>query len=67
MDRVGASYERTIESINHRLGANPIPMQMPIGLEAAFQGVVDLLTMKAVFWEDDLGKDPHDQLKSRLI
>jgi elongation factor G len=58
MDRVGASYERTIESIVDRLGANPIPMQIPIGFEATFKGAVDLLTMKAVIWEDDLGKEP---------
>lgn len=59
MDRVGASFERTIETIIDRLGANPIPMQIPIGFEATFKGVVDLLGMKAVIWEDDLGKDPH--------
>ena len=58
MDRVGASYERTIDSIKARLGANPIPMQVPIGFEATFRGVVDLLTMTAVQWEDDLGKEP---------
>jgi len=58
MDRVGASFERTIESIIDRLGANPIPMQLPIGFEATFKGVVDLLTMKAIVWEDDLGKEP---------
>jgi elongation factor G len=58
MDRVGASYERTIESIKERLGANPIPMQIPIGFEATFRGVVDLLEEKAVIWEDDLGKEP---------
>lgn len=59
MDRVGASFERTIETIIDRLGANPIPMHIPIGFEATFKGVVDLLTMKAVIWEDDLGKDPQ--------
>jgi len=58
MDRVGASYERTIESIKDRLGANPIPMQLPIGFESTFRGVVDLLEEKAILWEDDLGKDP---------
>jgi elongation factor G len=58
MDRVGASYEKTIESIRSRLGANPIAMQLPIGEEAGFRGVVDLLTMQAIFWEDDLGKEP---------
>jgi elongation factor G len=60
MDRVGASYERTIESIKLRLGANPIAMQMPIGSEANFQGVVDLITMKAVFWDDELGREPRE-------
>jgi len=58
MDRVGASYERTIDSIRDRLGANPIPMQLPIGFEATFRGVVDLIEMNAVVWEDDLGKAP---------
>ena len=58
MDRVGASYERTIDTIVDRLGANPIPMQIPIGFEATFKGVVDLLEMKAWVWDDDLGKEP---------
>jgi elongation factor G len=59
MDRVGASYERSIESIRQRLGANPIAMQLPIGSEATFKGVVDLLEMKAVYWEDELGREPR--------
>jgi len=72
MDRVGASYERTIESIKDRLGANPIPMQVPIGFEATFRGVVDLLTMTATTWEDDLGKEPKvieipDDLKEQAV
>ena len=58
MDRVGASYERSIESIRQRLGANPIAMQLPIGSEAEFKGMVDLLEMKAVLFDDDLGKEP---------
>src|SRR5687768_1978617 len=58
MDRVGASFERTIESIKDRLGANAIPMQLPIGFEGGFRGVVDLLQMNAIVWGDDLGKDP---------
>jgi elongation factor G len=70
MDRVGASYERTIDSIRERLGANPIPMQLPIGFEATFRGVVDLIEEKAVIWGDDLGKDPQvvdipDELKEQ--
>lgn len=58
MDRVGASYDRTIDSIRSRLGANPIPMQLPIGEESGFRGIVDLLTMSATIWDDELGKEP---------
>lgn len=57
MDRVGASYERTIDSIRQRLGANPIAMQLPIGSEAGFKGVVDLLEMKAIYWQDEQGRE----------
>jgi len=68
MDRVGASYERTIETIRNRLGANPIAMQVPIGSEAGFRGVIDLLSMEAIYWEDEFGRDPRlapipDELK----
>ena len=71
MDRVGASFERTIDSIKDRLGANPIPMQLPIGFEAAFRGIIDLLEQKAILWEDDLGKEPKigeipDDLKEQV-
>src|SRR5215216_1573347 len=71
MDRVGASYERTIESIKDRLGANPIPMQVPIGFEGTFRGAVDLLEQKAIIWEDDLGKEPKvvevpEELKAQV-
>ena len=59
MDRVGASFERTIESIKQRLGANPIAMQLPIGSEANFKGMIDLLTMKAIYFEDELGREPR--------
>ena len=60
MDRIGASYERTIETIRQRLGANPIAMQLPIGTEAEFCGVVDLLTRKAIYWDDELGRQPRE-------
>lgn len=60
MDRVGASYERTIESIKQRLGARPLAMQMPIGLESSFKGVIDLLTMKAIYWDDEYGREPRE-------
>ncbi len=58
MDRVGASFDRTVESIQERLGANPIPVQMPIGFEAGFQGAVDLIEEKAILWTDQLGDAP---------
>lgn len=60
MDRVGASYQRTIDTIRSRLGANPIAMQVPIGSEAEFIGVVDLIEQKAFVWKDDLGVDQHE-------
>jgi len=59
MDRVGASFERSVESIKSRLGANPIPVQLPVGIEASFKGVVDLFEMKAIYWEDELGREPR--------
>jgi elongation factor G len=60
MDRIGASFERTFESIRQRLGANPIAMQMPIGSESTFQGSIDLMTMKAIYWEDEMGREPRE-------
>ncbi len=70
MDRVGASYESTIESIRDRLGANPVVMQIPMGFEATFHGVINVLEQMATLWEDDLGKDPKqveipDELKEQ--
>ena len=59
MDRVGASLEYTIGTIRDRLGANPIQMQMPLGSEANFKGMIDLLTMQAIYFEDELGKEPR--------
>lgn len=58
MDRVGASYERTIESIKERLGANPLQMQIAIGTESDFIGVVNLLEQNAVFYNDTSGSTP---------
>src|SRR5512135_3889163 len=55
MDRVGASYERTIDMIKDRLGANPIAVQLPIGNESAFRAVVDLLNQELITWSDDMG------------
>jgi elongation factor G len=55
MDRMGASFDYTIKSIKKRLGANVIAMHMPIGAEADFSGVIDLLEQKAIYWEDEQG------------
>jgi len=55
MDRVGADFFRTIEMIADRLGADPLPIQLPIGAESDYKGVIDLFTMRAVYYLDDLG------------
>ena len=60
MDRVGASYDRTVEMVRERLGANPITVQLPIGIEGSFIGTVDLFTQTAIVWEDNLGKEPQE-------
>ncbi|MFZ1395607.1 MAG: elongation factor G [Candidatus Promineifilaceae bacterium] len=53
MDRTGADFMRTIGMIEERLGANPIAIQLPIGQESDFRGIIDLLTMEAAVWDDD--------------
>ena len=53
MDRMGADFFSVVKEIRERLGANPIPLQIPIGAETEFVGVVDLTTMKAVVWNDE--------------
>ncbi len=56
MDRAGANFLRVIEQIRKRLSAYPVPIQLPIGAEENFEGVVDLIIMKAIYWnEEDLG------------
>jgi elongation factor G len=55
MDRVGADFNYSVQTIRERLGANPIPMQIPVGRESSFRGVVDLLENAAIVWADDLG------------
>jgi elongation factor G len=56
MDRAGADFLRVVEQIKTRLGANPVPLQLPIGAEDSFKGVVDLIRMRAVYWnEADMG------------
>ncbi|MDQ3745863.1 MAG: elongation factor G, partial [Acidobacteriota bacterium] len=53
LDRAGASFDRSFQSIIDRLGANPVALQIPIGLEDQFKGVVDLITMKGLVWKDE--------------
>ncbi|MEC7832207.1 MAG: elongation factor G [Pseudomonadota bacterium] len=53
MDRAGADFFRVVEQIKTRLGSNPVTIQIPIGAEDKFQGVVDLLSMKAIVWDDE--------------
>ena len=58
MDRVGASYERTVDMIRERLGANAVTLQVAIGVEDKFRGMVDLISRKAYIWEDHSGSIP---------
>ncbi len=53
MDRTGANYERVVGQIKSRLGANPIPIQLPIGAEEDFEGVIDLVKMRAIYWDKE--------------
>jgi elongation factor G len=57
MDRVGANFEGSVQTMIDRLGAHPVPVQLPIGNEADFSGVVDLVNMKAILYKDDLGQE----------
>src|SRR5262249_33770512 len=55
MDRTGADFFRVVEKVRERLGANAVPVQLPIGAESEFSGVVDLIRMKALIYTDELG------------
>ncbi len=60
MDRTGADFDRVVAEIRTRLGANPLPIQLPIGAEDTFRGVVDLIRRKAIIWDEDtLGAKFH--------
>ncbi|MGB5256535.1 MAG: elongation factor G [Woeseiaceae bacterium] len=52
MDRAGADFLRVVEQVRERLGANPVPVQLPIGAEEHFEGVIDLIRMRAVYWDE---------------
>jgi elongation factor G len=57
MDRIGANFDQGVQTMIDRLGAHPVPIQLPIGAEADFRGIIDLVEMKAITYNDDLGKD----------
>ena len=57
MDRIGADFDRTVEMIRDRLDATPAVIQLPIGVEADFRGVVDVLAQRALLWEDGMGEE----------
>jgi elongation factor G len=57
MDRIGADFDRSVQTMVDRLGANAVPVQLPIGAEADLVGIIDLVGMKAIIYNDDLGKD----------
>lgn len=72
MDRTGADFMRGVNMIKDRLGANPVPIQLPIGSEDKFVGIIDLVRMKAEIYKDDLGKEieetevPADMMEMAL-
>ena len=58
MDRAGADFLRCVEQIRTRLRGEPVPIQLPIGAEEKFEGVIDLIRMKAIYWDD--GNPGHE-------
>src|SRR5256884_8186118 len=57
MDRIGADFQRGVQTMIDRLGAHPVAIQLPIGSESDFKGVVDLVAMKAILYKDELGTE----------
>src|SRR3982075_3181959 len=57
MDRIGANFERGVQTMIDRLGAHPVPIQLPIGTEADFRGIIDLVANRAIIYKDELGKE----------
>ena len=60
MDRIGADFDRGVQTMIDRLGAHPVPIQLPIGNEADFLGVIDLVKMKAMVYKDELGTEQEE-------
>lgn len=68
MDRLGADFFRGVSMIADRLGANPVPIQLPIGVEENFKGIVDLVTMTSTVYTDDLGTtEEHSAIPEELV
>jgi elongation factor G len=68
MDRVGADFDRTVHMIRDRLEALPAVIQLPVGVEGGFRGVIDLLHMKALLWEEGMGEKWSDEeIPSELV
>ncbi len=69
MDRVGSSFDKSYEMLRERLGANPVRIQLPVGAEDQFRGVVDLVEMKALLWDDDIQgvKYRSDEIPGELL
>ena len=67
MDRVGADFQRGIDMIANRLGANPVAIQWPIGSEDTFRGIVDLIEMKAHLYVDDLGTSEEREIPEEIL
>jgi len=57
MDRIGADFDRGVQTMVDRLGAHPVPIQLPIGVESDFRGLIDLVQMKGILYKDELGKE----------
>jgi elongation factor G len=67
MDRIGADFEKGIQTMVDRLGAHPVPIQLPIGAESEFEGVIDLVAMKAIVYKDELGTEQEElEIPERL-
>ena len=60
MDKNGADFEHVLDTIRKRLGARPVALQIPIGAEANFKGVIDLIEMKAIVWHDETMGSQYD-------
>jgi elongation factor G len=62
MDKIGADFTRSVEMVRERLGAKPVVLQLPLGAESDFRGVIDLIRMKAIVWDEEtLGASFHDE------